>query len=141
MGDEPGATDRVLRTASHRRVPRVAAVVRVLAGVLFAVFAVPKFTDHAQWVSDFGSYGLPAWSLLVYATGLAELLGGLALVAGVAVRPVAALLALVMLSAVLFGGVLGGNPGSLTMAPALLIAATYVLWTTWPGARHAARTG
>ena len=141
MGDEPGAIDRVLRTAAHRRVPRVAAVVRVVAGVLFVVFALPKFTDHAQWVSNFGSYGLPRWSLLVYATGLAELLGGLAMAAGVTVRPVAALLTLVMTGAVLFGGVLGGNPGSLTLAPALLLAAAFVLWTTWPGTRQAAPTG
>lgn len=137
MGDGSGAIDRVLRTAVHTRVPRVAAVVRIVAGVLFVVFGLPKFTDHAQWVSDFGSYGLPEWSLLVYATGLAELLGGLALVAGVAVRPVAALLTLVMLGAVLFGGVLGGNPGSLMLAPALLIAAAFVLWTAWPRAQHA----
>lgn len=137
MGDGSGGIDRVLRTAVHARVPRVAAVVRIVAGVLFVVFALPKFTDHARWVSDFGSYGLPEWSLLVYATGLAELLGGLALVAGVAVRPVAALLTLVMLGAVLFGGVLGGNPGSLTLAPALLIAAAFVLWTAWPRAHHA----
>lgn len=141
MGDESGAIDRVLRTASHRRVPRVAAVVRIAAGVLFIVFALPKFTEHAQWVGDFGSYGLPESSLLVYATGLAELACGLALVAGVVVRQAAALLTLVMLGAVVFGGVLGGNPGSLTLAPALLIAAAFVLWTTWPGDRQAAPTG
>lgn len=141
MGDESVAIDRVLRTESHRRVPRVAAVVRIVTGVLFVVFALPKFTDHATWVSNFGSYGLPEWSPLVYATGLVEGLGGLALVAGVLVRPVAALLTLVMLGAVVFGGVVGGNPGSLTLAPALLIAAAFTLWTTWPSTRQAAPTG
>lgn len=138
MGDESGGIDRVLRTGVRGRLPRVAAVVRIVAGVLFVVFALPKFTDHAQWVANFGSYGLPEWSLLVYGTGLAEGLGGLALIAGVLVRPVAALLALVMIGAVLFGGVLGGNPGSLTLAPALLLLAGFVLWTTWPGTRQAA---
>lgn len=141
MGDETGAIDRVLRTASHRRVPRVAAVVRIVTGALFVVFALPKFTEHTQWVSDFGGYGLPEWSLLVYATGLAEGLGGLALVAGVLVRPVAALLTLIMLGAIVFGGLLGGNPGSLTLAPTLLVAAAFVLWTTWPRTRHPAPTG
>lgn len=137
MGDESGAIDRVLRTAEHRRLPRVGAVVRIVVGVLFVVFALPKFTAHAEWVANFGSYGLPEWSPLVYATGLAEGLGGLALVAGVLVRPVSALLALIMLGAVLFGGVLGGNPGSLTLAPALLVGAAFVLWTAWPRAgRH-----
>ncbi len=141
MGDGSGPIDRVLRTSSHRRVPRVAAVVRIVTGVLFVVFALPKFTDHAQWVSSFGSYGLPESSLLVYATGLAEGLGGLALIAGVLVRPVAALLTLVMLGATVFGGLVGGNPGSLTLAPALLIAAAFVLWSTWPRARRTAPTG
>ena len=89
-------------------------------------------------MSSFGSYGLPESSLLVYATGLAEVLGGLALVAGVLVRPVAALLTLVMLGAIAFGGLVGGNPGSLTLAPALLIAAAFVLWSTWPRARRTA---
>jgi len=141
MRDGTDGIDRLLRTSVHRRLPRPAAVVRVVAGVLFVVFAVPKFTDHARWVSDFGAYGLPASSLLVYGTGLAELLGGLALIAGVVVRPVAALLGLIMVGAVLLGGVLGGNPGSLTLAPALLLAAAFVLWSAWPRTRRAALSG
>lgn len=126
--------DRVLRTEVHHRAPRPAAVVRVVAGVLFVVFALPKFTDHARWVSDLGSYGLPASSLLVYGIGTVELLGGLALVAGLAVRPVAGVLTLVMVGAVISGGIVGGNPLSFTLAPALLLCAVLVLWSTWPAA-------
>lgn len=124
--------ERVLRVGVHRRAPVPAAVVRIVAGVLFVVFALPKFTDHARWVSDLGSYGLPQSSLLVHGIGTVELLGGLALVLGFAVRPVAALLALVMTGAVVGGGVVGGNPLSLTLAPALLLCALFVLWSTWP---------
>lgn len=119
----------------------MAAVVRVVAGVLFVVFAVPKYTDHARWVSDLGTYGLPESSLLVYGIGLAEMLGGVALVAAIAVRPVAALLALVMTGAVLAGGVVGGNLLSLTLAPTLLLSALFVLWSTWSGTRRAAMVG
>ncbi len=127
-----GTIDRVLRTGLHHRTPRLAAVVRVVAGILFVWFGVPKFTEHAGWVAGFASYGLPGSSLLVYGTGLAEVLGGLALVAGVGVRVVAALLALVMAGAVISGGIIGGNPSSLTLAPALLVAVLFVLWSTVP---------
>jgi len=130
--------NRVLRTRVHLRVPLPAAIVRIVAGVLFVVFALPKFTDHARWVADLGTYGLPASSLLVYAIGAAEMLGGLALVVGVLVRPVAAALTLVMVGAVIAGGAVGGNPLSFTLAPALLVAAAFVLWSTFPAARRPA---
>lgn len=124
-----GPIDQVLRTRLHHRTPRPAAVVRVVAGILFVVFGVPKFTDHARWVADFGTYGLPESSLLVYGTGLVEVLGGLALAAGAGVRVVAALLALVMAGAVIGGGIVGGNPASLILAPALLVATVFVFWS------------
>lgn len=137
MSGEAGGIDRILRTRAHRRVPRPGAVVRVVAGVLFVVFGLPKFTDHARWVADFGTYGLPESSLLVYGTGAIEILGGLAMVVGVALPWVAVLLALVMTGAVIGGGFVGGNPTSMTLAPALLLASLFVAWTTWPAGRHA----
>lgn len=124
-----GPIDQALRTGVHHRTPRLAAVVRVVAGVLFVVFGIPKFTDHARWVADFGTFGLPESGLLVYGTGLVEVLGGLALVVGVGVRAVAAVLALVMAGAVVGGGIVGRNPASLTLAPALLIASVFVSWS------------
>jgi len=133
--------DQVLRTGLHHRTPRPAAVVRVVAGILFVVFGIPKFTDHARWVADFGTYGLPQSSPLVYGTGLAEVLGGLALLAGVGVRVVAAALALVMAGAVVGGGFVGGNPASLTLAPLLLVAALYVLWSAAPSTGPGRRRG
>lgn len=122
--------DQVLRTGLHHRTARPAAVVRVVAGILFVVFGIPKFTDHARWVADFGTFGLPESSLLVYGTGLVEVLGGLALVAGIGVRVVAAVLALVMAGAVVGGGIVGGNPASLTLAPALLAGSLFVFWSS-----------
>ncbi len=59
-----GPIDQVLRTGLHHRTPRPAAVVRVVAGILFVVF--------------------------------------------------------------------GGNPTSLTLAPALLVASGYVFWSAGP---------
>lgn len=121
--------DQLLRTHLHHRMAQPAAVVRVLAGALFVVFGIPKFTDHDRWVADFGTYGLPESSLLVHGTGLVEVLGGLALVAGVGVGVVATVLALVMTGAVIGGGIVGGNPASLILAPALLAATLFVLWS------------
>ena len=139
-----GRVDTVLRTAAHRRFPRATAVIRVIAGVLFAVFGVPKFTDHRRWVSDFGTWSLPESSLLVYGTGVVEVLGGAALVLAVGgaagTRVVAGVLALVMAGATLFGGILGGNPGSLSLAPALLVASVFVAWSTI-ARREPGRTG
>lgn len=131
MGASRGrGVDWWLATGAHPRAGRAAGLVRVVVGVLFVVFAVPKFTDHARWVADVGTYGLPASDALVYAIGTAELVGGLALVAGLVVRPVAALLALLMVGAVVAGGVVGGNPLSFTLAPALLVGAAFVVWST-----------
>lgn len=129
-----GVADRVLRSRVHRRVPRAAAVVRMVVGALFVWFGAPKFTDHAGWVSGFASWSLPAPSLLVYATGTVEVLGGIALVLALGgtagVRAVGGLLALVMVGAVSVAGLLGGNPGARTLAPAMLLGSLVVVWST-----------
>ncbi|MEQ3550752.1 DoxX family protein [Pseudonocardia nematodicida] len=124
----------ILRTGAHPRVPVIASLVRIITGVLFVYFGIPKFTDHAGWVAGFGTFGLPESSLLVYATGAVEVLGGIALAvaAGGAVgtRIVAGVLALTMVGATVFGGLVGGSTESLVLAPALLLACGVVAWTT-----------
>ena len=124
--------DEVLRTRVHGRVPRAAAVVRVVAGLVFVVFSTSKFLRQDEEVAAFTSYGLPAPELLVYGTGLAELLGGLLLIAGVAVRAVAVVLALVMAGAFVSSGLGSGTPLSLTLAPALLVSMLFLLWSGGP---------
>ncbi|BBG04405.1 DoxX-like protein [Pseudonocardia autotrophica] len=131
----------VLRTGAHPRMPWLAAVLRIVVGMLFVVYGLPKFTEHDGWVSSFGGWSLPESSLLVYATGAAEVLGGIALIAAAGgaagTRIAAGVLALVMAGAVLFGGILGGNSGALTLAPALLLGCLAIAWsTTGPGQRR-----
>lgn len=78
-----------------------AALLRVALGVLFLAHALLKvvvFTLPGT-VAWFEQHGLPG--LLVYPVVVAELCGGLALLAGVAVRSVAIALGLIALGAIL----------------------------------------
>lgn len=108
-------------------------MLRIIAGVIFIAFALPKFLQPEFEIRKFVSYGLPPSSVLVYAVALAELGGGLALVAGLATRPAARLLAGDMAGAVLTAGVSVGGPIHLGLAPALLVTMLYLLWAG-PGA-------
>ena len=62
--------------------------VRLLAGVVFAISGTPKFFAHGWEAGHFRTYGLPLPDAFVYLIGTIEILGGLALIAGIAVRPV-----------------------------------------------------
>jgi putative oxidoreductase len=105
------------------------AVVRLLAGVVFAFSGTPKFFAHDWEAGHFRTYALPLPDAFVYLIGAIEIIGGLALVAGVAVRPVALLLGAVMVGAIVTSGIGQGEwIPSLTLAPALLAASVYLLW-------------
>jgi putative oxidoreductase len=103
-------------------------VLRSLSGATFVVFGVGKFVDHASELASFKAYGLPAPELFVVAVGALELLGGLALIAGWRVRLWAVLLAGDMVGAIIVSGAARGEPVSLTLAPALLVAMLVLLW-------------
>jgi putative oxidoreductase len=107
--------------------------VRLLAGVVFAISGTPKFFAHGWEAGHFRTYGLPLPDAFVYLIGTIEILGGLALIADFAVRPVACLLGAVMIGAIVTSGIGQGEwIPSLTLAPALLIACVYLIWVT-PG--------
>jgi putative oxidoreductase len=108
--------------------------VRLLAGVTFAISGTPKFFAHDWEAGHFRTYGLPLPDAFVYLIGTIEILGGLALVAGFAVRPVALLLGAVMIGAIVTSGIGQGEwIPSLTLAPLLLIASVYLAWgARWP---------
>jgi uncharacterized membrane protein YphA (DoxX/SURF4 family) len=103
--------------------------VRLLAGIVFAFSGTPKFFAHGWEAGHFRTYGLPLPDAFVYVIGAIEILGGLALVADLAVRPVAVLLGAVMVGAIVTSGIGQGEwIPSLTLAPALLAACVYLLW-------------
>lgn len=105
------------------------AVLRIAAGVVFVVFGVGKFTQHATEVDSFRTYGLPAPDAFVYAIGVLELVGGLMLVAGLLTRLAALALAGDMVGAIVVSGVREGELISLTLAPALLVTMLVLLRT------------
>lgn len=116
--------------------------VRLLAGITFAISGTPKFFAHGWEAGHFRTYGLPLPDAFVYLIGTIEILGGAALIAGIAVRPVALLLGAVMVGAIVTSGIGQGEwIPSLTLAPLLLAACVYLAWTapapaagTGPGA-------
>jgi putative oxidoreductase len=107
--------------------------VRLLAGVVFTASGTPKFFAHNWEAGHFRTYGLPLPDAFVYLIGAIEILGGLSLIANLAIRPVSLLLAAVMIGAIVTSGIGQGEwIPSLTLAPALLIASVYLARTT-PG--------
>jgi putative oxidoreductase len=103
-------------------------VIRVVAGAIFLVFGIYKFTDHAHETDSFMNYGLPSPGLFAYAIGVLEIVGGTFLVAGFLTRSAAALLAGDMLGAIVTAGRVEGGAINLLLAPALLICMLVLLW-------------
>ena len=66
-----------------------AGVARVAAGLVFLGFGPGKFLHHAAEASAFARYGVPFPDVATYAVGTLEIVGGIALIAGLLVRPVA----------------------------------------------------
>jgi putative oxidoreductase len=97
-------------------------VSRWASGTVFAAFGAGKFVNHVSEASSFQVYGLPWPSLFTDAIGVLELAGAILLIAGLATRAVALLLAGDMIGAVIVSGLMRGETISLTLAPALLVA-------------------
>ena len=96
--------------------------IRGASAAVFVAFGAAKFIDHASETSSFESYGLPSPGLFADVIGVLELAGGVLLLAGVATRLIALLLAGDMIGAIVVSGVLRGETVSVTLAPALLVA-------------------
>jgi putative oxidoreductase len=99
---------------------------RLVTGAVFIGFSLGKFLRHDAEAAAFDRYGIPLADLSTYLVGCLELAGGVALVLGVAVRPVAVLLACNMAGAILTAGRIEGGPVHLGLAPILLLAMVYL---------------
>jgi uncharacterized membrane protein YphA (DoxX/SURF4 family) len=112
---------------------------QLAAGAVFVTFGLGKFVNHAGELSSFEAYGIPWPEVVVYVVGVLEVVGGSLLLAGVAVAPVALLMAGNMAIAIVVSGVGEGEVvPSLTLAPVLLIVMGLLLWTE-TRSRHLAR--
>jgi putative oxidoreductase len=118
----------VLAPASPRA-SVAATVVRVGAGAILIGFGQSKFVHHAKETRAFGRYGLPAPEVFTYAIGTVELVGGMLLVAGLVTRLVALGLAGNMIGAIATGGRVDGGFVNLGLAPLLLVAMLFLVWS------------
>jgi putative oxidoreductase len=126
---------RLLRAGpSTGRPADFALATRVVGGVIFVVFGFGKFVNHTTEVDSFRDYGLPSPDAFVYAIGVIEIVGGLLLVLGLLTRLAALVLAGDMVGAIIASGINKGEPISLSLAPAELLACLYLLWIG-PGSR------
>jgi putative oxidoreductase len=107
---------------------RAVLFVRLAAGLVFVVFGAGKFVNHGSEVDSFRTYGLPWPDAFVYAIGVVEVAGGLLLIAGLATRVAALVLAGDMVGAIVASGIRKGELISLTLAPALLAGMAFLLW-------------
>jgi uncharacterized membrane protein YphA (DoxX/SURF4 family) len=124
-----GIAELVITTPDHtvRRDP-VATRVAIVTGVIFVFAGLVKFAFHGWELHAFRSFGLPWPSALEIFAGVLETAGGVLLAARRLVVPVALLLAITMVVAIVASGV--GHDDvipSLTLAPALLAAMLFLL--------------
>jgi uncharacterized membrane protein YphA (DoxX/SURF4 family) len=106
--------------------------VAVVAGIIFIFAGLVKFVFHHWELHAFRSFGLPWPSALEIFAGVLEIVGGVLLTLRQCVAPVAALLSVTMIVAIVSSGIGHGDViPSLTLAPALLIAMLYLLYAVY----------
>src|SRR5262249_7140447 len=110
-------------TNTGTRIPppagRGAALTRWAAGIIFLVFGVAKFSDHAAELASFRHYPLPAPEVFVYLAGVIEIGGGPLLIIGLLTPPAAPALAAGMTRALVGSGPAPRELISPTLAPPL----------------------
>ena len=119
---------RLFSSRVHGKAATATAALRVLTGLAFVLFSLPKFVRHEDELAEFVRYGLPDSSAIVYLVGTLELAAGLMLVLGVATRLAALGLAANMVGAIATAGIQVGGLFHLGVAPLLLVSTVYLLW-------------
>jgi putative oxidoreductase len=101
VSDSRTSAPALFRTITDRQASVGLALLRVVAGVVFAVHGAQKlFVYGISGVqAGFAQMGVPFAAFMGPAVGVLELVGGILLIAGLLTRPVGALLAVVMLGA------------------------------------------
>jgi putative oxidoreductase len=124
-----------MRRLARLRTPRLEGpiaylptVVALATGLIFVSFGVGHFARHAAEVNDFRRYEVPFASSAVWAVGVVELGGGVALLVGLFVRPAAAALAGDMAGVIATAGRVEGGWLNLGVAPLLLAGMVFLLW-------------
>jgi|GEM_PF-1903891 len=107
------------------------AVLRTLTGLFFVAAGVLQLVTFGAAVASFARWGLPVPGVLLVVVASLEIVCGALLSVGALVRPVALLLATLMVGATLSGGRAEG--GAYLVIPPLLFALT--VFFAWRSAR------
>ena len=112
----------------------VLAVARVLIGLLFVLTGALQLVRHGHFTSLFARWHVPAPESAVTLIGALELVCGILLAAGVLTRPVALLLATVMIGAMMTAGRVDGGI-YLLVPPVLFVLCVLLAWRSgrFPG--------
>ncbi len=124
------APDRRIR--EHLTPTRIA----IITGLIFFFAGLVKFAFHHWELHAFRSFGLPWPAAMEIVAGVVETIGGVLLVVRRGIVPVTVVLAVTMLVAIIASGIGHGDViPSLTLAPALLLAVTYLFAVAMPPSR------
>jgi uncharacterized membrane protein YphA (DoxX/SURF4 family) len=100
-------------------------------GIIFMATGASKLIDHAQAVADFHRWAVPAPSTMTTVVGIFELCGAALLMANIATRRVAMLLAAEMAIVVAVAGRADGG-AQLIVPPAVAALCLFLAWTSRP---------
>ena len=112
------------------------AALRTVLGLIFVIVGADKLIQHAQVTELFAHWGLPAPGIFSLAIGATEIVCGVLLAVGALTRPVALLLATIMVGTIFTAGRVDG--GIHLIVPPILFALC-VLYA-WRTRRYGGRT-
>jgi uncharacterized membrane protein YphA (DoxX/SURF4 family) len=118
--------------------PLARTILAFALGIVFLASGSSKLIDHSAAIADFERWGLPVPSALTIGVGIFELCAAALLMANVATRRVALLLAGEMAAAFAIAGRIDGGI-QLVVPPAVAALCLVLAWASRPSRRVATR--